>query len=130
MWHELVAQQDIEKLMDSYDYFHDGCMVHLEYSSGVYVDEDLSMCFDSTISTRMIFQRQDQNPKTIELLFEGVTCMGIYSEDIGNALILDASMFFFENKIFWFDKYGVKAPIEDYKGVWICAEKARWRIVD
>ena len=44
-WKEIKTQEDIEELLEAYDYFHDGCLTRAVFQSGTSVDEDLSMCF-------------------------------------------------------------------------------------
>ena len=130
MWNELLNQNDIDSLMETYGGFHDGCLVKLKYTSGVYVDEKLNMRFDASHKVQIIFQRQYRNTKTIEFEFEVATHLNIRANNVDEVIIYGASIFFFEDKIYWADCYGIKPPMENYKGTWVCAEKARWQIID
>jgi len=129
-WRELSSQDEIDSLMELYGDFHDACLVRLDYSGGAYVDEKFTMHFDAPRSARMTFQRQFPNPKTIELEFEDVARLHICAGDIGELIITGTSMFFSESNIFWANEYDVQPPMGNYKGTWICAEKARFRVID
>ena len=59
--------------MESYDHFHDSCIVEVDYTSGSYVDDDLFMDFGEgkDYILRVVFERQ-ASPRKLELVFSGV----------------------------------------------------------
>lgn len=98
-WHCIKEQKDIDFLLDTYGYFHDSCIVSLNYQSGAFVDDESAMFFGDADDRRLsvIFQRQ-WKPKTIELQFSGLRQMHIVGWQ-NNYLcdILDAYLTFHDN---------------------------------
>lgn len=43
MWNELYTQQQIDEFMREIHGFHDSCIKEMKYSSGAYVETNLSM---------------------------------------------------------------------------------------
>ena len=131
MWSDIKSELDIVHLMKLYGDFHDSCLVKIEYVSGVYVDENLNMCFDHELGLRMLFQRQNNNYRSIEIEFLGVYELHLCppGKD-SDGIILDASMFYEDKRIYWGDSDWFGVQKSKYKGTWLCAEKARWRVID
>ena len=45
-WNIIETQEDIDGLLSAYNYFHDSCMVSLNFQSGAFVDDkDWAMQF-------------------------------------------------------------------------------------
>ena len=70
MWTDINANDDIYKLMNAVNWFHDSCITNIEYISGAYVGDDLLMYpINSKRSLMIHIQTQDMNRRNIELLF-------------------------------------------------------------
>lgn len=75
-WCNIEKQEDIDLLMSTYGDFHDACITSLNYQSGVFVDDDMTMHFGGAEEqiVSVIFHRQ-WNPKAMELQFLGMRQM-------------------------------------------------------
>lgn len=72
MWTEINDTNDIEHLMEEYGGFHDSCIVSMNYTSGMFVDEKNAMHGSCLIGKKLSLILNSQWGKPIELLFEGV----------------------------------------------------------
>ena len=130
MWHEIKTKDDIQSFMDVFGHFHDSCIKEINYVSGAFVDEDLSMSpVNDKRELEVIFQRQVYNPTTIEMCFCGLVKLNLepvginYTCEIHGAILVQKDGCFY-----WFDS---DIPdMENYNGTWICAKGLRWRIID
>lgn len=69
-WAEIKTSTDIEKLLHIYNNFMDATLVAYKFESGNFVDENqVSHEFNSN-KLYLLFQRLDNNPFSIELVFE------------------------------------------------------------
>lgn len=135
-WFEIKNKEDIEHLMSEYGGFHDGCLKELRYISGEYVGKDLRMYpLNSLRNLYVIFQRQWENPSTIEMLFEELECLTLkpVGEDYTGD-IFGAYMTIENNCLVWFDSDDFK---DDYKELyeysdvtWIKARRVKWRVAE
>ena len=133
MWNEIKNEKELRDFMDMLCYFHDSCIKEISYLSGAYVNEDLSMYpVNEQRLLRMIIQRQFINPSVIEMEFVGLKYLNLYpTDDSYTCEILDATMIFKDNCIYWCDEGNLTEPeIDTYKGTVICASKMRWRPAD
>lgn len=73
-WFEIKVQSDIEKLLECFGYFHDGCLKELHTWTGTYADENLTMIETGELDTnvKMILQHYYKDPSIIEIPFECV----------------------------------------------------------
>lgn len=57
-WFEIKMQSDIEKLLECFGYFHDGCLKELHMWTCTYVNENLTMIETGELdrNVKMIFQ--------------------------------------------------------------------------
>ena len=80
----------------------------------------------------MIIQRQFENLSVIEMQFIGLKYLNLFPNDENYTCeILDATMIFKEDCIYWCDCGGLSLKeIESYTGTTICASKVRWRVVN
>lgn len=69
-WIEIECEEDIQQLNNTYGYFGDSYLVKMDYTSGDFVNEELEGHEGQTNDLRLIFQRLDRNPFSIELWFE------------------------------------------------------------
>ncbi len=129
-WFTVRSEPDVEKLMNEFGEFHDGCLREVHIWTGHYVDEDLSMVCASELDTqvRMLIQRQFRNPSAIELLFEQVTAFHLSpSPQNYDSIIFTATLKFKEDgSIYWADNYGEE---QDDDVTWVTAKVLSWRPV-
>lgn len=130
MWNELRTQQEIDEFMKKIHRFHDSCIKEMKYSSGAYVDTNLSMLPVNTKRTlTVLIQRQFDDISALELEFSGLEYIRMYPVNPDYTCeILDASFFVKDGLIYWCDSSDVKDDtINNYKGTVICSKKVRWR---
>lgn len=130
MWNELRTQQGIDNFMKEIIGFHDSCIKEMKYSSGAYVDKNLSMLPTNTKRTlTVLIQRQFDDISALELEFSGLEYIRMYPVNPDYTCeILDASFFVKDGLIYWCDSSDVKDDtINNYKGTVICSKKVRWR---
>lgn len=133
MWNEIANEKDLGNFMNMIYEFHDSCLKELKYISGAYVNEKLSMFpVNKQRILSMIIQRQFENLSVIEMQFIGLKYLNLFPNDENYTCeILDATMIFKEDCIYWCDCGGLSLKeIESYTGTTICASKVRWRVVN
>ena len=123
MWKELRTQHEIDNFMKEIIGFHDSCIKEIKYSSGAYVEKNLSMSPVNTKRTlTVLIQRQFEDISALEYIR-----MYPVNPDY-TCEILDASFFIKDGLIYWCDNGDVKEDdIHNYKGTVICSKKVRWR---
>ncbi|MGN0696550.1 MAG: hypothetical protein ACI4J5_07300 [Oscillospiraceae bacterium] len=72
MWNEINDTDDIGKLMDEYSGFHDSCIVSVNYTSGMYVNERNAVVGSDLSGKKLSLILNSPWGKPIELFFEGV----------------------------------------------------------
>lgn len=133
MWNDIANENDLKNFMDAMCGFHDSCIKEIKYISGAYVNEKLSMSpVNSQRILSVIIQRQFENPSVVEMQFVGLKYLKLFPNGENYTCeILDATMIFKEDCIYWCDCGGLSVKdIESYTGTTICASKVRWRAVD
>lgn len=125
MWKELRTQHEIDNFMKEIIGFHDSCIKEIKYSSGAYVETNLSMSPVNTKRTlTVLIQRQFEDISALELEY---ISMYPVKQDY-TCEILNASFFVKDGLIYWCDNGDVKEDdIHNYKGTVICSKKVRWR---
>lgn len=130
MWNELHTQQEIDSFMKEIHGFHDSCIKEMKYSSGAYVEKNLSMSPVNTKRTlTVLIQRQFEDISALELEFSELEYISMYpvNQDY-TCEILGASFFIKDDLIYWCDNSDIKEnDIHNYIGTVICAKKVRWR---
>ena len=131
MWNEVLQENDINKLMLEYGYFHDSCIKEIRYISGAFVNANLSMVpFNNDGVLIVVFQRQYTNPTTIEIEFCGLNSLQLKSSKDGYTCeICGASLVLQKGLFYWGDSSNIE-DFQRYKGTWICSKKIRWRNAD
>lgn len=144
-WHTIETQKDIDLLRTTYGDFHDACLVSLNFKSGAFVDDELTMDL-GTAEERVlsaVFQCQWE-PKTIELQFSGLRQMHLIGWQANYACdITDAYLAFHndllpgkpERVIVWadtglFNVHKIDNSIHEPAVTYIVANALRWRIAD
>ena len=126
MWKELRTQHEIDNFMKEIIGFHDSCIKEIKYSSGAYVETNLSMSPVNTKRTlTVLIQRQFEDISALELEFSELEYISMYpvKQDY------TCEIFFVKDGlIYWCDNGDVKEDdIHNYKGTVICSKKVRWR---
>lgn len=139
IWHDIKTQEDIDKLMDIYNRFHDSCIVSVIYKSGTFVDDEGAMNFGSKADHELlvVFHRQG-DPKILELCFSGVSQVCLkgwnnnYTCEIYEAFLLFQDMILSgksEKMIIWSDdSHFHLEKSNDHKHTYIFASALKWRI--
>lgn len=126
MWKELRTQHEIDNFMKEIIGFHDSCIKEIKYSSGAYVETNLSMSPVNTKRTlTVLIQRQFEDISALELEFSELEYISMYpvKQDY-TCEILDASFFVKDGLIYWCDNGDVNEDdIHNYKGTVICSKK-------
>ncbi len=133
MWNILKTEADIGNLLNEFGYFHDGCIKEMRYLSGAYVKPNLSMMpITNKRILSIIFQRQFQDPTVIEVEFSRLVRLNLLTCDDDNytSTLFEICMFLENGLIYWGESPEFKDERENYKGIWICAEEAKWRVAD
>lgn len=71
-WTEIKTDSDIETLMNNFYGFHDSCIISMNYISGNFVDEKLSMGCGGIEAHTLLMRVDSQFGKRLELFFSGV----------------------------------------------------------
>lgn len=119
MWTEIKTQSDIDSLLELYGFFHDSCIRDFHISTRAYVEKNLSMGFDNTLTISILFQRQFSPNSVLELKFEDAVKFNYYPYD---DIIYDASIIIEDGLFYW-----TESEINDLSSTWICGEKLYWR---
>lgn len=130
MWKEINSQNDLANFMDMLYDFHDSCIKEFKYTSGAYVDKNLSMYpINDQRILKIIIQRQFENPSVLEMEFIGLKRLSMFPPDDNYTCeILDATMILKDDCVYWCDCGGLtESDLGDYKRTLICASKVRWR---
>lgn len=132
MWSSICNEHDLTEFLKIYDYFHDSCLTELRYVSGAFVSNDLAMHpINDKRKLYVIFQRQSEKNMSVEMEFSGLTKLCLNPENPAYTCeICDISLFFENGKIYWGDSSDFAGQRENYQGTWLCADRAKWRMVD
>lgn len=68
-WHEIKTDEDVRMLNELYGYFEDSFIISMQYISGDYVDSELFGHMEQENDLRVVFQRLDNDPFSVELWF-------------------------------------------------------------
>lgn len=133
MWEEINNADELESFMKKIFFFHDSCIKELKYVSGAYVSERLGMYpVNDHRTLSIVIQRQFEENSTIEMEFSGLCALKLIpTDDEYTCEILNASMFYRDGYIYWFDDDAMDdTNIEQYSGTCICAKRLRWRSIE
>lgn len=133
MWQEINFDKDIEKFMVEMQFFHDGCIKELKYTSGAFVDSDLCMNPINNVRVlKVIIQQQQEDNQVIELEFAGLKFLNLYPFDENYTCeIIDSTMLFKDGYIYWCDQKSLPDSVSDnFEGTFICSSKVRWRRIE
>jgi hypothetical protein len=126
MWTELKDQKDIDKLLESFGFFHDSCLRDIYISTREFIDEKLAMHFDNKLTASLLFQRQFEPDSVLELKFEDIEQLNFRPfEETENPVIYDATLMIKNGLFYWADFAGWE--INDNDSIWISGKKLFWR---
>lgn len=137
-WNNIDSEEDIDSLMKIYDNFEDCFIVKFEFVSGNYIDDNLTAHEFDTNNLLVLFQRQDKNPYSIEIMFEMTKKINFYApvqgdEDYNLADILYAKIVKDDRYFYWtmwkeFNPFNAEhLNYNDF--TLIQSRKVKWRIV-
>lgn len=147
-WYEVSTQKDIDTLLDSYEGFHDACIVSVTYISGIYVDSEKNMHFDEydKYQLNIVFHSQ-WSDYALELHFAGLRRLHLVGvqDNYGND-IFDASIKFYDNLlpskyqtparvIVWadredFDINNIDSQLTEPADTYVIAHSLKWRLIE
>jgi hypothetical protein len=125
-WKEIKTTEDINTFLELYGEFHDGCLREIHIVTRESVDSELSMSFDGKISATLLFQRQFDNPTTIELKFDNVERFNFLSPAQNYDSIIFEATFKKIDQLFYWSSESNWDPA-DNDAVWISGERVYWR---
>lgn len=127
MWHTIKTSDDIADFLRQVNYFHDSCIKQLQYVSGSYVSDNLSMhAINDMRQLTITIQQQNCVHRTIELEFYGLVEIRMAPESpLCTSEMLGAAMLYEDNLIKFSDSASDKPDKEGT--IYICAEKVKWR---
>ena len=127
MWTEIKDQSDIDKLLESYGYFHDSCLRDVYISTREFIDEKLTMHFENKLTASLLFQRQFRSPTVLELKFEDIEQFNFKPfDETTNAVIYDATLMTANGLFYWADF--ADWEIGDKDSISISGKKLFWRL--
>lgn len=103
-WIEIKNDTDIQLLNETYDNFEDSYIVRMEYISGDYVDKEYCGHMVQTNDLKVVFQRLDSSPFSIELWFTNTKRLSfVFANPTDNCLsdILYAKVCANDKSLFW-----------------------------
>lgn len=122
-WNQITNESELKHLLSVYGGFHDGCIRDIYMSTKQYVNNDLSMSFNGVQQATILFQRQFDNPSTIELKFEELERLNFNPPD--NGIIYDCTLKFIEGTFYFADEENWQ--LKDNSVTWISSKKLFWR---
>lgn len=130
-WNEINDEHDAQRFMTAVGEFHDSCIKEMHYVSGAYVNQNRAMHpVNDRRALRVVVQRQSQDNAVIEMEFQGVKHLNLMpADDAYTCEILDSTLRFGDNGIYWCDCGGV-VDFDQYEGAMVCATALRWRVLE
>lgn len=133
MWHEINTDEELIQFMNQMDFFHDSCIKEMNYLSGAYVCDDLSMFpLNNHRVLRVVIQRQNENYPMIEMEFQGLKSLRLIPVDENYTCeILESTMVIQDGDVYWCDcGCLLENNLDVHTGTLICASRLRWRAIN
>lgn len=137
-WIEIKTEEDIRNLQKIYGNFEDSTLVNFRFESGNYVDEKRVSHEYNNNNLYVLFQRLENAPFSIELMFEYAKRINFFApiggmdkwrSEIDFAKIIRNDEFYYWTQWEEFDPYDEEhLKYNDF--ILIEAKKIRWRIVE
>ncbi|MCR4749466.1 MAG: hypothetical protein K5877_06740 [Lachnospiraceae bacterium] len=135
-WNEVITDSDIAYLNNIYDDFEDSVIVSMNYISGNSVDENLVGNMRGDNDLKIVFQRLDKDPFSIELWFthtRQIRLQFVTPSDNCQMDIMKAKVCRNERALFWTRWDGFDPDNEEHRNLsdvaYIEAEGLKWRVV-
>ena len=132
MWETISTNEDIKHFMKKMCNFHDSCIKEINYLSGAYVDDNLSMHpLNNRRVLRVVIQRQYEKDSMVEMEFQGLKYLKLYPVDENYTCeILDSTMIIKDGNVYWYDCDDLlESELDNYTSTLICASNLRWRSI-
>ena len=130
-WISVKSGKDLDLLNETFGNFHDGLLKEMCFSSGGYVQKDLSMHAFSSPVARFLFQRQWENPSVIEIEFRDIIQINIKPEGIDEFIdIVVARIYLKDTIFFWSARDYELHEVGKDNHTWIAAKFLQWRVRD
>ncbi len=136
-WIEVKNDADIKNINEIYNYFEDAMLIKMDFVSGDYVDNEMVGHMEQSNDLKVLFQRLDRNPFSIELWFINTKRMNMFFVnpcDKNLSDIMYAKVCRNEKSVFWtvweeFDPYNEEhLSLSDVYH--IEAYRLKWRVVE
>lgn len=130
MWYSINTEEELLNFMKKMHSFHDACINEMKYTSGAYVDDNLSMHpINDKRLLRVIVQQQSAEFRMIELEFVGLKYLKLFPIPTEYTCEIESSAFFWKNgEIYWHEHaYTVNSSEDVADGLILCASALRWR---
>jgi hypothetical protein len=128
-WNIIGTEDDMNEFMKQFNYFHDSCIKEIHYSSGTYVNNNLSMAMINNPVLVILFQRQENDLYAIEVEFSEPLAFHLKPADKNNTTeILSAVFMKMADIYYWADWDGWSITGEDRDSTtWVSAKSVKWR---
>lgn len=126
-WNEIKTQDDIATIMDNFGFFHECCIVSMNYTSGLTMQKG-RLVADKSINNRIFMTVDSEWCGRIELMFDSVRKFhAVCSDDMYNNYILSATLTFSDRLILWANNRDFRLSENDSDITYILAESLKWR---
>lgn len=134
-WIEIKSDADVQRLNETYNNFEDSYIVRMEYISGDYVDKEYCGHMVQTNDLKVLFQRLDNDPFSIELWFKNTKRLSfVFANLTDNCMsdILYAKVCKNDKSFFWtvWDEFDPTNEEHILGTTLIEAYGLKWRIVE
>jgi len=127
-WNVVNTAEDVERLNYLFGSFHDSVLKEICFSSGNYVDKNLSMFLHESPVARFLLQREWSDPAVIEIEFRDVLRINIKPMDEGyDPVILYTRLHLEDDTFFWSAKDYLLGDDDKDNCTWITAKQVYWR---
>lgn len=137
-WIEIKTLADIEYIQKEYNNFEDSILVNFRFESGNYVDAQRVEYENNDNNLYLLFQRLDENPFSIEIMFEQTKRFNFFAPIRGNdiwraeiefAKIVKNDEFYYWTKWEDFNPYNEEhLNYNDF--ILIESKQVKWRVVE
>lgn len=129
----VLNQEDLDRLTDFAEGFHDGCIKEMRYVSGAFVDPERWMHpTNDKRELRVVIQSQSEAVGAVELVFQRLRFLKLFPVDeTCSCEIHDSKLVFRHGFVYWCDSADVRdEDLDTYEGTVVCAEALQWRRLD
>lgn len=130
-WIELKTQKNIDNFMNSFYGFHDSCIKECSYITGMFVDKNKKSIKQDIHSSNMKIVFESQWCNSIEIYFEGIKEINIYTYDNDKYFnnISDAKFLIEDNLIYWANSSEWNKDNNDKEITYVICNSAKYRSI-